>query len=525
MSRKIIHIIFSPFTVTLFIAVIIIYLLPPYFYKYEISLIKKIPIAEDVSVEYVDLNNDGFSEKIEIGTSLNGLVQLRVLDKEKIIDQWNFKGKLLGSDNPIYGDINADGLKEIMIFTYHDGQIFLNAINPFTLDTLCYNKIISPYEPISIKTDCGINLSGFVDGNNDGFNEIYFSTSTGYSIKPRTMFSFDYINDILYTSNNGCNIIEEPVGYDIDNDGKLEFFGTSAAVGNGKSTTEFSDHFSWLMVFDGKMNFEFEPIQIGCYPSRSYIKAFNIGNKKRIIIFNTYSGDKNHKSYIALYDCNGEKVKEKIIASSDELRDAVLFQHTNDYANVFLIQENGLISKIDSNLNIKLIQQVSATYGNDISSIDLDSDSTNESILFLSGLETAIIFRHDFSSPAFINVHGAEKLKKHSLIHNGKEKPVLYLEFNNLACYYIYGKNPFYNFKYSIYAGIYGVLFLFIWGIQKAQQRRVEQKFETEKEMASLQLKAIKNQVDPHFTLNIINAIGSLNYKNDTDKADYVFGK
>ena len=44
--------------------------------------------------------------------------------------------------------------------------------------------------------------------------------------------------------------------------------------------------------------------------------------------------------------------------------------------------------------------------------------------------------------------------------------------------------------------------------------------------MVSLQMKAIKNQLDPHFTLNVLNAIGSLYAEESTrEKADYIFGK
>jgi LytS/YehU family sensor histidine kinase len=44
--------------------------------------------------------------------------------------------------------------------------------------------------------------------------------------------------------------------------------------------------------------------------------------------------------------------------------------------------------------------------------------------------------------------------------------------------------------------------------------------------MVSLQMKAIKNQLDPHFTLNVLNAIGSLYTEDSTrEKADYIFGK
>jgi LytS/YehU family sensor histidine kinase len=57
------------------------------------------------------------------------------------------------------------------------------------------------------------------------------------------------------------------------------------------------------------------------------------------------------------------------------------------------------------------------------------------------------------------------------------------------------------------------------------QQYRLNLKLQTERKIASLQLKAVKNQVDPHFTLNILNAIGSLYAtENNRDKADYIFG-
>jgi len=61
--------------------------------------------------------------------------------------------------------------------------------------------------------------------------------------------------------------------------------------------------------------------------------------------------------------------------------------------------------------------------------------------------------------------------------------------------------------------------------LQKAQKYRAERKFIAEKKIAKLQIKSIKNQTDLHFTLNIINSIGSLFAKQDTEKANYVFGK
>ena len=524
-NRNIVRILFSPYTIALFITLIIIYLLPPYFNKYNATLIKKSVIAKNLSFRYVDLNNDGMSEKIELETTLDNFIQLRVHEKEGIIEQWNFNGKLLGGDNPIYGDVNGDSLKEIFIFTYSRGKVLLNVINPFTFDILLHDKFICSYKPISQHLDCEINLCGFYDVDNDGSYEVYFSTATGYSINPRKLFSLDCFNDTLYASDNGYNVVEQPVGYDLDDDGELEFFGKSAAVGNSDITAKLSDHFSWLMVFDREMHLKFEPIKIGYYPSQLDVKPFTIANKKRLLLFNNYQGDRNFRSSFALYNNIGKKIKEKSINNLVELRDADLFMHSDDYTNLFLLQSNGRISKIDSNLNTEPIQQTSATYNLKFFSLDLDTDYINEGIILPYGLGKAIIYRHDFSSPVTLEVQGGEELRNYSLLQNGQEKSVLYMEFENAGYYYTYGENSLHFLKYLVYTGIYGTLLLLMWGIQHTQRYRIQQKVDAEKRIYSLQLKAIKNQIDPHCTLNIINSIGSLIYKNDKDSADYVFGK
>ncbi|HET56695.1 MAG TPA: hypothetical protein ENN33_15990 [Ignavibacteria bacterium] len=453
------------------------------------------------------------------------MIQLRVYRNEKTIDQWNFKGRMIGSDNPFYCDINGDGLKEIFLFNYKDGGIFLNVFNAITKDTLIIDRFISEYKPISSRTDCGIHLCGFFDTNNDGIKEVFFSISTSFSIYPRIMIVYEPMSDKIIMSKNGCSIIENPVAYDLNNDGKLEFFGKSAAVGNCNTSSKFSDHFSWLMVFDNKMNFLFEPVQVGYYTSLLYTKPFTIGNKKNIIAFNLYEGDKDYESYFALFNQYGEMIKKKLIVQAVDLKSANLFQHTNDFQNVYLIKSNGEIERIDENLNLIQVSKNIALNNSTAFSLDVDLDDENEVIIYPNGFEQLIITRNDFSNPVTLNIPGSKQIQSHSLILNGEKQPTLYVESRDYGYHFNYYKNPRYFLKYFIYMGIYVVIILFIWMIQKTQRYRVAQKFEAEKQMASLQLKAIKNQVDPHFTLNVINSIGSLIYKKDKDKADYVFAK
>lgn len=99
------------------------------------------------------------------------------------------------------------------------------------------------------------------------------------------------------------------------------------------------------------------------------------------------------------------------------------------------------------------------------------------------------------------------------------------MHFKKNAYIFEYIKNPVYYFRLPIYAGVFGVFWLLIFLTYKAQQIRAKQKYESEKKIAELQIRSIKNQIDPHSTLNIINSIGTLFATNDPEKANYVFGK
>ena len=156
---------------------------------------------------------------------------------------------------------------------------------------------------------------------------------------------------------------------------------------------------------------------------------------------------------------------------------------------------------------------------------DLDQDNKKELIFINEFADNLIITRSDFSDYTFKIIPNLESQKSISLMNDKFDKTKLQVVLNDGIYSLEYNLNYLFYFKYLIYVGIYAVTWFLILLIQKGQKQRAEQKYETEKRIAELQLKAIKNQIDPHFTLNIINSIGSLFYKQDREKADYVFGK
>jgi ligand-binding sensor domain-containing protein len=70
-----------------------------------------------------------------------------------------------------------------------------------------------------------------------------------------------------------------------------------------------------------------------------------------------------------------------------------------------------------------------------------------------------------------------------------------------------------------------GILGSLIYLIIRRQQIILRRKAEHEREIAELRLKTIKSQIDPHFTFNAINAIGSFIYKESPDVTYDYFGK
>ena len=164
--------------------------------------------------------------------------------------------------------------------------------------------------------------------------------------------------------------------------------------------------------------------------------------------------------------------------------------------------------------------------GHPLAYLDADLDGEKEYLFQGIGKRSLIIVQNNFKNAVLFNYKEATAAPIISQIFSVGSKPMLYLQFNGYCSYIQFYKNPFYYFKYPFYISLYLAIFIFISMMARIQQYRLNLKLQTEKKIASLQLKAVKNQVDPHFTLNILNAIGSLYATEENrDKADYIFSK
>jgi hypothetical protein len=526
MKKKIINILINPFIISLVISLIIIILLPPIFDKYKIE-----EIDHSINISqiyfYEDLDNDNFSEEVRFLLGKENSIGVIVSTKGKVIDQWKFPGTIAGGSFYIIGDYDRNGLKEIYLFTYQDDSIFMHGLDPFNSEARPpFKKYISRYQSIERDVDLNISPGGINDLNGDGFGEVIFSIVTGFILQPRGLFAYDIKNDTVYKSPEiGINI-KNPVLFDIDNDDFCELMGEVEASGNHDSLYPYSDKFGWLMVFNNKLEFLFEPVKMGPYTSQIQIIPYRPTSVTYLAVLFKYPGTLDLASALLLLNINGDIIKKRVFPDFGEVDLSFLINSNSKKRNdLFLIHKNGIIEQLDSNLKTVKINAIEGINNVGIYPIDPDNDKNEEFLFFSHNYNKIIITRNDFSNPVDIKTTTVYS-GCFSVNLKGNEIPDLTIQqFDGQKYLMRYYRNPLYSLKYPIYAGIYAGILLLIIGLMRIQKYRLKLRYDTEKKIAELQLRSIKNQIDPHFTLNILNSIGSLFYKKDEEKANWIFGK
>jgi LytS/YehU family sensor histidine kinase len=105
------------------------------------------------------------------------------------------------------------------------------------------------------------------------------------------------------------------------------------------------------------------------------------------------------------------------------------------------------------------------------------------------------------------------------MIQQQNEIPSLFAQIGTEQFWLRYGRNPWHRFRMLVYPGLFILLMGILFSLLLLQDKLVSSRYERERLISRLQLQSIKNQLDPHFTFNALNAVGSLIYKEEKDLA------
>ena len=529
--NRLLKILINPFFLSLVFSSVIIFLLPPVFNKYELDLKLKTKLEQQCDFSYYDLDGDGFSEQIDIGSNTKGFARLYIRNNKGFtIDQWNFDHKYIPMvDRMFISDVNNDGKKEVFVFTFDNDSIFLNAVDPLGTGTYLFqNRFITKINNYKGEPDFSIKKADYADLNNDGFKEIIFPINAGFALFPRKLFVYDYKNDTLFSSVECGNILSGVNTVDLNNDSIPEILTNTWAPRNYKDSAlklDYHDTTTYLMVFDNKLDFFFPPVEYKYSIGDIINNVIKIQDKNYILSLHRISGRSQIKSALYLLDINGEIIKKAILP---EINSPISgkYGHGN-ITNDQIIITSGTGEVFYYNFNLELIAKrklpVNDLVYPNYFFIDLNSDGQYEVISYSNDKQMLIVDKK-LKHPVTFKFE-TETYPRLSLKYNGDAPPTLIAISGQQIWFFNYKLNTLYYLRFPIYLAIFiFILFINIM-IGRVQKAQLQSKFETKQQITELQLKTIRNQLDPHFTFNALNSIASVIYDGDKEVAYNFFTK
>jgi len=529
-SHNLVEKLLHPAFLGLVIWAIIIPFQPLKFDKFKITKTATEILPNNITFYYFDLDNDGNSEKLTVDLADPGITKLIFFRGDRIIDQYNLRFQPVHILYNIYfADYNRDGFSECFLFTANDDSIFLNIVDPLGLRKVIINNRFIDFRnraPDSIDPP-SINPAGMYN-RKDGVSDLIFHIGSGFCLQPRNVYRYMIKEDSLLKSVRSGASITYSVLTDITGDTVPEIITGQIASGNLEFDFPFTDQYTWLMVYDINMKFLFEPLRLGKHPGFLNVVPVRKGNLCNLAVLNTYSGaDTTEKSFLHIFSPEGKELLRKPFSDYDKTNNYLLPGKYPAGGTFYLIRNcNGEIYEFDSELNViklKKIPEVEASHKPSV--VDANGDGNPEYIFNGKGTRSIVITQENLED-AVVYRHNAPGFSLISRLQRKGFPPELYLQFTDHSDYIRFEKNKLFYFRYPFYAGIYLLIFGLLSLLSYLQKIRLDHRRQTELQIAALQMKAIRNQLDPHFTLNMLNSIGGLyeTVKN-RQKADYIFGK
>jgi hypothetical protein len=311
--------------------------------------------------------------------------------------------------------------------------------------------------------------------------------------------------------------------HDLDNDGKDEILISTVGSANYKdSLSGMHDHSAYILALDHKLDFCFKPVE---FPG-DFTFCLNFPYIAEGISFigsfiQSFGSEHNIIPQVQIRDINGKLLYKRLIGNQFRGLDCSILplMQKNGKTKIAVIIPDKGISILGSNLEDKKATKLKTGKSNLAYAFDADCDGDEEIITHGINPGEFYIFRNDLSHKVVFNVDPEQGVVSFQNILRGKENPGFLMQKGNHWYTYEYGFNPSFYWQYPFYLATYLSVLLFILMIRNLQRIQLRKKYETEKKMAELQLLSLRNQMDPHFTFNVLNTIGSVILQNKGDES------
>ncbi len=512
-----------PLALALVLTIGLIKFIPKLTTEYVMELDHTEKVGPDEYRYYYDLDSDGTSEVLSIYYNASGNLAISIANLNlATINQFNMPGKLtkLGAILDLH-DIDSNGIVDVFVCTEKNDSLFLTIIdNLHGHPTSTKEYFLDLINQHNDNGDYLFTPGGISDLNGDGTPEYILAINGGHALQPRRVYAIDYRNDTIWKSPlSGAAVVSLDL-FDLDMDGSDEILLNTVAPENFKSHIPYRDSITWLMVLDESLRFYKRPLKLNKPPSWLSLEPFIQDGRHYLMAYHRYRSSNDYHALMAIYDDSLEMVRSRIIKGQE---------HSSHH--MYRIPGKFDINDIKF-LNNKRIN----TFGFDLKCTDsifnnthfsynaefiLDIDADGEMEFVFHAMEQLQVFRSDFRESASMDVQipGRASRTLISLIEEKGAYPIVFVQFDGNWIYSMYVKNKLFQYRALVYPVIFSILYALFYFLTFMQNRLVTKRFEKDRLISRLQLQSIMSQLDPHFTYNALNAVGSLIYKEEKDLA------
>ncbi len=507
----------SKWLIALILTIPLLILLPKKtFKKYSVEFVKEVHvgIVGGTKNYFEDLNGDGTHERI---TSLEYLDHLSFIvfdDKNQMVGQTNFKGEILEKVNELFFyDTNHNDLIEIYGFTTHDDSLFLNSFEALSGDAEIKEFFVSKvgtYE--DGKFDIQITQVKCLDLNNDGTQEIVFVLHNGFSKYPRRIIVLHPESGVLETSESIGATLNYLQFVDIDEDARFEIICGSRATNNfaENENVNFKDNSTWLIAFDDDLTMLFNPVKIQTGIGSKFLPfIYETDFKEKYIVGLAHSvAPQNKCCLLYKFSSTGDLI-DSLVLNFEDKNYALWAEKIN---NNFILAQLSRDKVQYINIHSGKIIELPLLLGKDLfwrHSVILGRNADLVHCAWEEGNRNLHLFSDDFKHHNEIIVDEAFDRSQSVKKFNG-DNANIEVTLKNRTVFYLYKRNHLYELKYLLWLGIYLLITLIVFVIQKLQENRIREKYELQNKVRELQLATFRNQLHPHFIFNTFNSIISV---------------
>jgi len=506
-----------PVIIALPFALIICVLMPDINNKYRVDFIRNTLIGPDSRLDYHVMDNDGWSDHYYTGY-YNGLAFITLFSNNQVIDQRNFEGRYFDQGKwSLADDYNGDGKKEIFLFICRNDSLFIHGLTFPAMKVFTGGGRFVTLLPGFANQGYNLHTALLADLNKDGFKELMLGISAGYEIHPRKVYAWDIVNDtIKETAELGTGITAMHLFY--QNGDPYFAFTQYASMNYPENYDGMNDHSVYFMIIDKNLQFKFRPVEYkGVHQSYKMIPVKD-GDSTCIIVYQ--GGDTLSKSTtVRVHNTNGRILYVRDYPRKDAEVFDIITAKTGDDGFSVIVQNSNSLEILNKKLELVSKTRIKTLGVPEITHIDADSDGRDELLFYSNKQGEYLLCRDDLTHPVKFRIDEKGRLQDAYVRLRGDNPPYLMLHVDDVVSTLQYRKNPWYILRYPVWAGVYLVILGFIFLIRRMQRIQLRRRYAMRQKMTELKLLSIRNQMDPHFTFNVLNAIGSVILQNKPEES------